>query len=255
MTKKVLIVDDDPMLLSLVGEHLRNADYSVRSTTDGSNAIQLTYEWQPDLILLDIMLPGMDGLTVTRRIREFTSTPIVILSAKGQEADILRGFEAGVDDYIAKPFSSEELLARVRAVSRRFDRADLDYQWARYQHGDLLIDTEAGRVLKVGDEIELSATQFKLLATFAASMGKILSPEELLSAVWGPGYRAAKSILWVAISRLKQKIEDDPRDPQHIITVPRAGYVMPREPGGSYNGDSSNSKSGSKDTSVSNDEV
>lgn len=242
--KKVLVVDDDPMLLNLVGEHLRKSGYDVRSTSDGLNAVRITDEWKPDLILLDIMMPGMDGLTVTKRIREFSSTPIVIVSAKGDEKDILQGFEAGGDDYIVKPFSSAELLARVRAVIRRFDRTDLEFHWDRYQHGDLSIDPEAGRVLKGGDEIELSVTQFKLLSILAASMGKIMSSEELLAAVWGPGYRGEKSILWVAISRLKQKIEDDPAHPMHIITVPRIGYVMPKKPGGSYDGNVTNSRIG-----------
>ena len=239
MTKKVLIVDDDPMLLGLVEGHMSKAGYEVRSTTDGSNAIRLTDQWKPDLILLDIMMPGMDGFTVAKRIREFSSTPIIILSAKGEEDDILRGFEVSVDDYIVKPFSSVELLARVRAVVRRFNTADLEYQGAKFQQGDLIIDTEAARVLKGGNEIEVSVTEFKILATMAGSMGKILTPEELLASVWGPGYRRTKSILWVSLSRLRQKIEEDPKHPIHIITVPRVGYVMPKKPGGSYNGNTS----------------
>jgi DNA-binding response OmpR family regulator len=242
MNKKVLIVDDNPMFLGMVEEHLSKAGYEFRSTTDGSYAIQLTDQWKPDLILLDLMMPGLDGFTVARRIREFSSTPIIILSVKGEEDDILRGFEVGVDDYIVKPFSSVELLARVRAVVRRFNTADLEYHGAKFQQGDLVIDTEAARVLKAGNEIEVSVTEFKVLAMMAASMGKILTPEELLASVWGPGYRSSKTILWVSLSRLRQKIEEDPKHPIHIITVPGTGYVMPRKPGGSYNGNMSSSK-------------
>lgn len=242
VAEKVLIVDDDPMLVSLVEEHIRNAGHEVRSTTDGAYAIRLVEEWKPDLLLLDIMMPGMDGFTVASRVREFSSIPIIILSAKGKEADILQGFEVGADDYIVKPFSSVELLARVRAMLRRSDSSDLDHNGARFQQGDLIVDTEAGRVFKSGSEIELSVTQYKLMATLASSMGKILAPEELLAAVWGTGYRSAKSILWVAISRLKQKIEPDPKHPVHIITIPRVGYFMPKKPGGTYNGNMSSSK-------------
>lgn len=255
MAEKVLVVDDDPTLLSMVEEHIRKAGHEVRSTTDGSYAIRLTDEWKPDLILLDIMMPGMDGITVARRIREFSSIPIIILSAKGEEDDILQGFEAGVDDYIVKPFSAEELLARVRAVVRRFNTPDLEYHGAKFQQGDLVIDTEAARVLKGGNEIEVSVTEFKVLATMSASMGKILTPEDLLASVWGPGYRSTKSILWVSLSRLRQKIEEDPKHPIHIITVPGTGYVMPKKPGGSYNGNmSSTNRSSPKEEKDASDE-
>ena len=242
MAEKVLIVDDDPMLLGLAEEHLGKVGYDVRSTTGGSNAIRLTDEWKPDLILLDIMMPGMDGFTVARHVREFSSIPIIILSAKGEEVDILEGFDAGADDYIVKPFSSVELLARVRAMLRRSNRSDLEHNGARFQQGDLIVDTEAFRVLKAGNEIEVSVIEFKVLATMAASMGKILTHEELLASVWGSGYRNVKSILWVSLCRLRQKIEDDPKHPIHIITVPGVGYVMPKKPGGSYNGNMSSSR-------------
>jgi DNA-binding response OmpR family regulator len=245
MTKKILCVDDDPMFLWLVEELLSKAGYEVRSTIDGSNAIKLTDQWKPDLILLDIVMLGMDGFMVAKRIREFSSTPIIILSAKGEEGDILRGFEVGVDDYIVKPFSSVEILARVRAVLRRFNTEDLKYHGVKFQHGDLIIDTEAARVLKGGNEIKLSVLQFKLIATLAVSMGKILTHEELLASIWGPAYRRAKTILWVSINRLRQKIEEDPKHPIHIITVPRIGYIMPKKPGGLSNGNMTSLKLGS----------
>jgi DNA-binding response OmpR family regulator len=236
MAEKVLIVKDDPKLASLVEEYIRKAGHDVRSTTVGSYAFRLVDEWKPDLLLIEITSPGMGGFSIARQVREFSSIPIIILSTKGEEADILQGFEVGADDYIVKPFSSVELLARVRALLRRFHKSDLEHHGARYQQGDLIVDTEAGRVFKSGIEIELSVTQYKLLATMASSMGRILLSEELLGSVWGPGYKSSKSILWVAISRLKQKIEQDPKHPLHIITIPRVGYVMPREPGGSYDG-------------------
>lgn len=235
MAKKVLIVDDDPTLLGVVGEHVSIAGYDTRSTTDGSIAIRLADEWKPDLILLDIVMPEIDGFMVAKRVREFSTVPIIILSSKGKEPDILRAFEEGVDDYIVKPFSPGELLARIRAVFRRSEDAENGIPQAKFQHGDLTIDTEAGRVLKGGREIELSSLQFKLLTTLAAQMGNVISSDELLKAVWGAKYTGAKSKLWLILNRVKQKIEDDPRKPIHIVTVPRVGYVMPKDSSGSSN--------------------
>ena len=236
MAKKVLIVDDDPTLLGVVGEHVSIAGYETRTTTDGLIAIRIAHEWKPDLILLDIMMPETDGYTVAKRIRETSSVPIIILSAKGKEVDKLQAFNLGVDDYIVKPFSPAELLARLRAVFRRSEEPDLEAHHDKFQQGDLTVDTKACRVLKSGREIELSVLQYKLLATMATQMGEVISPEELLGAVWGREHKGEKTKLRLAISRLKQRIEEDPRNPVHIITVPRVGYVMPKEPGGSYHG-------------------
>jgi DNA-binding response OmpR family regulator len=230
MKKKILIVDDDPITLSLIEAHLTRHGYDVKTTADGSRGIELTHKWDPDLVLLDIMMPGLDGLTVAKRIREFSSTPIIMLTAKGEESDRLKGFEAGADDYIVKPFSSDVLLARVRAVLRRFETRDLEeYYQPVYRHGDLIIDVESYRVTVSGEEINLSATELKLLKKLAESMGKIVTKEELLSSVWGPDFRYEKTILWVALSRLKQKIEKDPKNPVHILTVKGLGYKIPED--------------------------
>jgi DNA-binding response OmpR family regulator len=230
MKKKILIVDDDPITLSLIEAHLKRHGYEVKTTADGSRGIELTHKWNPDLVLLDIMMPGLDGLTVAKRIREFSSTPIIMLTAKGEESDRLKGFEAGADDYIVKPFSSNVLLARVRAVLRRFETRDLEeFYQPVYRHGDLTIDVESYRVTVSGEEINLSATELKLLKKLAESMGKIVTKEELLSSVWGPDFRYEKTILWVALSRLKQKIEKDPKNPVHILTVKGLGYKIPKD--------------------------
>ena len=230
MKKKILIVDDDPIILSMIEAHLKRHGFDVKTTADGSRAIELTHKWDPDLVLLDIMMLGLDGLTVAKRIREFSSTPIIMLTAKGEESDKLKGFEAGADDYIVKPFSSAVLLARVRAVLRRFETRDLEeYYQPVYRHGDLVIDVESYRVTVSGEEIILSATELKLLKKLAESMGKIVTKEELLSSVWGPDFRYDKTILWVALSRLKQKIEKDPQNPVHILTVRGHGYTIPED--------------------------
>jgi DNA-binding response OmpR family regulator len=226
--KKILVIDDEPSMLAMVEGHLSVNGYDVKSTHDSSKGITITHQWDPDLILLDIMMPVMDGYTVARRVREFTSTPIIVLSAKAEEKDILEGFNAGVDDYIVKLFSAQELLARTRAVLRRFERDNTDeYYQPVYEHGDLKIDLDGARVSLNGVEINTSATEFKLLKKLTVSMGKILTTEELLASVWGPDYRYDKSILWVSMSRLKQKIERDPKNPVHILTIKKVGYMMP----------------------------
>jgi len=231
LTKKILIIDDDPSMLAMVDGPLKAYGYDVRSTLYGSKGIEITNEWGPDLILLDIMMPVMDGYTVARRVREFSSIPIIMLSAKAEEKDILEGFDAGADDYIVKPFSAPELLARVRAVLRRFEKDDTkEYFQPVYEHGDLKIDLDSARVSLAGVEINTSATEFKLLKKLAVSMGKMLTTEELLASVSGPDYRYDKSILWVAMSRLKHKVERDPKNPDHILTIKGVGYMMPEYP-------------------------
>lgn len=228
--KLILVVDDDPPTLAFIERELKKSGFEVESTNDGSDAIRITQDKDPDLILLDAFLPGMDGYTLTRRIKEFTSIPVIILSARGEERDKLRGFEAGVDDYIIKPFSSAVLIARIKAVLRRYDKAGLEEVFLPvYRHSDLVIDVESFKVTVGGKEVFLSSTEFKLLTKFAESKGEILSSEELLSSVWGPDFRSDKTILWVALSRLKQKIEKDPKNPEYIQTIKGVGYLMPED--------------------------
>jgi DNA-binding response OmpR family regulator len=230
MSKKILVVDDDPTTLTFVERELRKSGFDVQITVEGSEAIRLIQASSPDLILLDAFLPGMDGYTLTGRIKEFAAIPVIILSARGEERDKLRGFEAGVDDYIIKPFSSAVLIARINAVLRRYDKAGLEkFFLPVYRHADLVIDVESFRVTVGGEEVVLSSTEFKLLTKFAESKGEILSSEELLSSIWGPDFRDDKTILWVALSRLKQKIEKDPKNPEFIQTIKGVGYLMPEE--------------------------
>lgn len=228
MPAKILIVDDDPTMLKMVEGHLQSSGYIVKSATDGSLGLRLAADWDPELILMDVMMPVMDGFTTTKRIREFSATPIIILTAKGDEHDLIRGLDAGADDYVVKPFSSQELLARVRAVLRRSETQGLDdYHHKIFRHGDLVIDVDRASVVVRGEEINVTATEFRLLVTLAGSMGDVLTREELLASVWGPDYRNEKTILWVTLSRLRQKIELDPKKPVHIITRQGIGYAMP----------------------------
>ena len=226
--KAILAVDDDPRYLRLVEVNLMAEAYDVRTAMNGQQAVEAVASDQPDLILLDVMMPIMDGFTACERIREFSNVPIIILTAKGEERDRVRGLDAGADDYIVKPFSAQELLARVRAVLRRAERTMTDqYHKPIIQHHELKLDLARAQVFSESDEVSLTATEYRLLQTLATTMGRVQTPEELLASVWGPEYRDDKEILWVCLSRLRQKIEPDPKSPIHIVTRQGLGYLMP----------------------------
>ncbi len=173
------------------------------------------------------MMPGLSGFEACERIREFSSVPIIMVTAKGEEQDRVRGLDVGADDYIVKPFSATELLARVRAVLRRAQVSESSFQQAVFTHGNLRIDLARAEVFQDDKTVFLSATEYRLLLQFVHNQGNILTSEDLLVNVWGPEYREDKEILWVSISRLRQKLEEDPRNPQHIVTRSGMGYTMP----------------------------
>jgi len=226
--KTILIVDDEPRYVKLVEINLQTEGYQVRTASNGQEAVEAVAGDQPDLILLDVMMPIMDGFTATTRIREFSNVPIILVTAKGEERDRVRGLDAGADDYIVKPFSAQELLARVRAVLRRAERQQVDaFHEPIFHHKELTIDLARAQVYTGESEAQLTATEYRLLQTLAASMGRVLTADELLSSVWGPEYKDDKEILWVCLSRLRQKIEPDPKSPIHIVTRQGIGYLMP----------------------------
>lgn len=226
--KRILVVDDEPRYLRLVEVNLKTDSYKVETAVNGQEAVEYVANDPPDLILMDVMMPIMDGFTAIERIREFSTVPIIVLTAKGEERDRVRGLDLGADDYIVKPFSAQELLARVRAVLRRAERhAEGDFHRPVFKHHELEIDLARALVTSDGEEVSLTATEYRLLQSFAASMGRVQTPEELLETVWGPEYSEDKEILWVCLSRLRQKIEPDPKDPIHIVTRQGIGYLMP----------------------------
>jgi DNA-binding response OmpR family regulator len=226
--KTILIVDDEPRYVKLVEINLQTEGYQVRTAGNGQEAVEAVAAAAPDLILLDVMMPIMDGFTATTRIREFSNVPIILVTAKGEERDRVRGLDAGADDYIVKPFSAQELLARVRAVLRRAERQQADsFHEPIFRHRELTIDLARAQVFSGETEAQLTATEYRLLQTLAASMGRVLTADELLSTVWGPEYKDDKEILWVCLSRLRQKIEPDPKSPVHIVTRQGIGYLMP----------------------------
>jgi DNA-binding response OmpR family regulator len=227
MAKRVLIVDDEPRYLRLLEANLRTEGYEVVTAQDGQQAVDVFSAQPIDLILLDIMMPRLDGFGATQRIREFSSVPIIILTAKGEEQDRVRGLDLGADDYLVKPFSATELLARVRAVLRRAQLPSESGQARFFTHDNLRIDFARAEVWRGEQDVSLSATEYRLLLQFAHNLGKILTSEDLLTSVWGPEYKTDKEILWVSIARLRQKLEDDPHNPRHIVTRSGLGYLMP----------------------------
>jgi DNA-binding response OmpR family regulator len=224
---KILVVDDEPRYLRLLEANLRTEGYEVFSANDGLQAVEQFSANPTDLILLDIMMPKLDGFAVCQRIRQFSNVPIIMLTAKGEEQDRVRGLDMGADDYLTKPFSATELLARVRAVLRRSQTSKDVSQNRVFEHENLRIDFARAEVWRGSQPVFLSATEYRLLLQFAHNVGTVLSAEDLLTSVWGPEYRQDKEILWVSIARLRQKLEEDAHSPRHIVTRSGLGYLMP----------------------------
>lgn len=227
--KRVLVVDDEPRYLRLLEANLVTEGYDVVKASNGKDALDIFSRQKFDLVILDIMMPGIDGFTVCERIRAYSDVPIIMVTARGEEADRVRGLDLGADDYIVKPFSATELLARARAVLRRAksNNEENGLLPQQFQHGDLRIDFARAEVWRGDREIQLSATEYRLLLQFVQHYGRVLSSEELLTNVWGAEYRNDREILWVTIARLRQKLEADPHNPQHIVTRTGLGYLMP----------------------------
>ncbi len=222
--EKILVVDDEHRYIRLIQVNLEASGYEVLSATDGATALALAAQERPDLILLDVMLPPKDGLTVCREIRTFSDVPIVMLTALGRTEDVVKGLDAGADDYIVKPFSAQELLARMRARLRRTG-AQEDEAQTECRFGDLYLDLSARRLYLRGDEIHLTNTEYRLLVELVTHAGRVLVVEYLLDRIWGADQEDAH-LLWQAIHRLRQKIEPDPAQPQIIQTRPGIGYIF-----------------------------
>jgi DNA-binding response OmpR family regulator len=223
---KILIVDDEPHMIKLVKANLQAAGYEVRSAKDGRSALDAVERERPDLIILDIMLPRMDGYEVCRRIREYSAVPILMLTARGSEMDLVHGFDVGADDYLVKPFAVNELLVRVRAILKRSKFARDVVQRPPLVAGDLTIDFALRRVTVRDKEIQLSPTEYKLLTALALNADRVILHQDLLRDVWGPEYRTETQYLRVYVHYLRKKIEDDPSKPRYLITHPGAGYLF-----------------------------
>jgi DNA-binding response OmpR family regulator len=219
---RVLLIEDDPAVRRGVSLGLRHRGHELLMVTTGEDGLAELVASAPDIVLLDLMLPGMSGLETCRRIRAFSQVPIVILSARDDDVDIVVGLEAGADDYVIKPASSEVIEARMRAVLRRTSQPAIDQ--ARTTHGDLLIDRVALRVLKQGTQLALAPTEMKLLLFLSAAPEQTFSRQQLLEQVWEHTFHGDYRLVDACVMRLRAKIEDDPRDPRYIQTVRGFGY-------------------------------
>jgi two-component system, OmpR family, KDP operon response regulator KdpE len=230
----ILAADDDPQILRLVTRNLQFDGYEVIAVSDGQAALEQIEAHAPDLALLDIMMPRLDGFSVTARVREFSAVPIIILTARGQDQDKIRGLDLGADDYLTKPFSVEELLARVRAVLRRAQLgADAQNQHgmsATTTLGELEVDYVQHLVRLRGQEVLLTPTEYRLLAYLAQNAGRVVTQDLLLEHVWGAEYAGESHMLQVNINRLRRKIEEDHTHPRYLLTKVGVGYLLAPQP-------------------------
>ena len=223
----ILVVDDDVRMLRMIKQILELEDFQVILARSGEAALQAFENASPDLILLDIMMPGMDGLTVCQRIREFSSVPIIMVTAKGGNEEVVEGLDTGADDYVTKPFSAGELAARVRAVLRRTGVPDKSAEPV-FHLNDLRVDYTTRQVTLGRREIKLTAIEYKLLSYLTQNAGRIVTPDQLLINVWGESYLGSPHLIQVNIGRLRKKLGDSAKDSSYLITRPGIGYLIPR---------------------------
>ena len=222
-TKHILVVEDDPTISEVIARYLEREGYEAEIALDGEQALSRAAEISPDLVVLDLMLPKIDGYEVCRMLRAKGAVPIIMLTAKGEETDKLVGLNLGADDYMTKPFSPRELVARVKAVLRRSAMPPVD-SGDMLRYPDLSIDPRARRVVANGRDVELTAKEFDLLAFLAQYPGRVFSREQLLNDVWDYAFVGDSSTVTVHMRRLREKIERDPARPRHLLTVWGVGY-------------------------------
>lgn len=220
MTERILVVDDDTALAEMIGIVLQGEGFETATCADGAQALDEFRRQQPDLVLLDLMLPGLDGIEVCRQIRAESGVPIVMLTAKSDTIDVVTGLEAGADDYIPKPFKPKELVARVRTRLRRVSGPEAE----RLEVGDVVIDVPGHQVTRGSEEISLTPLEFDLLLALARKPWQVFSREVLLEQVWGYRHAADTRLVNVHVQRLRAKIEKDPENPQVVVTVRGVGY-------------------------------
>jgi len=222
----VLVVDDEPRYVRAIQFNLEASGYEVVVAKDGRAAVELAASEEPDLVILDIRMPDLDGYDVCRQIRQFSGVPIIMLTALAQDTDKVKGLDLGADDYVTKPFSAEEMLARVRAVLRRVKGRDKPGAEPVFRAGELLVDFARQRVFTDCREIKLSPTEYQLLCELVRNADRVLVPDYLLRKVWGVGYEGDTHLLWQAVHRLRRKIEAEPKEPQYIQTRSGIGYIF-----------------------------
>ncbi|MFQ5408278.1 MAG: response regulator transcription factor [Anaerolineales bacterium] len=221
---EVLLIDDDESLTELLGAYLSGQGYSVRLARDGREGMRELFQRQPDLVLLDVTMPQRDGWETLQRLREVSDLPVIMLTARDEESNVLRGFSLGADDYVTKPFSFAQLAARIRAVLARADRQPADD--TQFQIGDLIVDMRTRQVWRGTESIGLTPTEFKLLTALMRHAGEVISPDQLVREVWGPQYAGEVGHVRRYIWHLRQKIEPDPEHPRYLHNERGFGYSL-----------------------------
>jgi two-component system KDP operon response regulator KdpE len=223
---RIVVIDDDRSLLELLSDYLGRLGHEVHGAADGQRGLAALAEHAPDLVLLDVTMPGRDGWQTLARIRATSRVPVIMLTARGDEAEVLRGFGAGADDYVTKPFSFAQLAARIKAV---IDRASPDRQVGQtvLRGADLEVDIERHRVLRAGQPVELTPTEFSILVTLMREPGRVLSARQIVTAVWGAEFVDETGYIRRYVWHLRQKLELDAHDPRYILNERGVGYVFP----------------------------
>lgn len=224
--KTILLIDDDMDFLKLTGMIFKRSGAEVIETPSGLEGMGKLFTHRPDLIILDAMMPGLDGFQICQRIRQFSNTPLIMLSALDQDKLMLQGLEAGADDFLSKPVNPEILLARAKAVMRRGEQKSSYQEMANFDDGRLEIDVGKHRVLLGGKEVKLTPFEFRLLAFLAGNEGRVVSYEQILFNVWGSEYKGKFGYVHVYVSHLRSKIEQDPKNPRYIRSIHGVGYIF-----------------------------
>ena len=222
--KKILVVDDEPRMVELISLNLKLEGFDVVTATDGYQAVEKVTREMPDLVLLDIMMPDMDGFETIRKIRAISAAQVIFLSVKGEETDRVRGLDLGADDYITKPFGPKELVSRIKAVLRRTEPENPARKAEIIVDPELIINFDERKVFARGKEVKLRATEYRLLYQLVTNAGKLMTHDTLLSRVWGPEYRDEDQYVRLYITYLRQKIEKDPKNPKYILSERGLGY-------------------------------
>jgi two-component system KDP operon response regulator KdpE len=233
----ILIIDDDRALLELLTNYLGRLGHRVVALADGRDASRTFAEARPDIVLLDVSMPGLDGWHVLGKLRAASAVPVIMLTARGDETEVLRGFASGADDYVTKPFSFAQLAARIKAVLDRATHGPTEAAGVLTGE-DLEVDIERHRVLRRGMPIGLTSTEFRILVTIMREPGRVLSPRQIVTAVWGPEYAEETGYIRRYVWHLRQKLEEDPKQPRYVLNERSVGYFFPasREPGSRRSG-------------------
>jgi DNA-binding response OmpR family regulator len=225
---RILVVDDEARILNFLVSKLKSSGYDVLTALNGIEGLEQVKAQEPDLIVLDVLMPKMDGLAMLKELRSFSAIPVIILTAKGTDTDRIRGLQLGADDYLPKPFNPDELVARIEAIRRRLSSADKREVLQTFKMNDVVVDFKNRNVTVKNETKYLTRIEWLLLSQLINNAGRLMMYEELLTSVWGPEYRDDVQILRTWISRLRNKLESDPANPGIIRTIPKTGYIIDR---------------------------